>query len=168
MDEVCCIIDFDGFQVADQFLVREFGYIDINSSTGNSIRFDLRPYEKDITPTEWRRIAYVTKQITGLPFHPKENEETAPLRLLKCKVIAVHNLYRTGDKTVVAYKGGNVEKDLLQRLSIPYLNLEDYGCPKFDILKNQQTYENCGYHIKAKHCSQAEVTAFRNWMLENI
>ncbi|GBN91246.1 hypothetical protein AVEN_243958-1 [Araneus ventricosus] len=168
MDQVCCVIDFDGFRVSGQFLVREFGYIGINSSTGSSVRFDLRPYEEDISRSEWKTIDYVTKHITGLPFHPMENEETAPLRLLKCKVIAVHDLYRTDDKNVVAYKGGNVEKDLLQQLNIPYLNLEDYGCPKFDILKNQQTYENCGYHIRDKHCPLAEVTAFRNWMLENI
>ena len=33
-------------------------------------------------------------------------------------------------QTVVAYKGGHVEKDLLNKLNIPCLNLETWGCPK--------------------------------------
>ena len=35
---------------------------------------------------------------------------------------------------VVAYKGGTLEKKLLIQLQIPYVNLEDFGCPKFEYL----------------------------------
>ena len=33
---------------------------------------------------------------------------------------------------MVAYKGGHVEKDLLNKLNIPYLDLETWGCPKYE------------------------------------
>ena len=42
-----------------------------------------------------------------------------------------------GKRTVVGYKGGHVEKDLLQKLNIPSLNLETLGCPKYDDLRSQ-------------------------------
>ncbi|KAG8172488.1 hypothetical protein JTE90_009834 [Oedothorax gibbosus] len=70
----------------------------------------------------------------------------------------------------MAFKGGNIEKNVLWRLNIPYLDLEEYGCPKFDELKKSLTsFKTCGFHIdETLHCPQAEVTAFRAWMLENI
>ena len=36
---------------------------------------------------------------------------------------------------MVAYKAGHVEKDLLNKLNIPYLDLETWGYPKYEQLK---------------------------------
>ena len=33
---------------------------------------------------------------------------------------------------MVAYKGGHVEKDRLNKLNIPCLDLETWGCPKYE------------------------------------
>ena len=46
-----------------------------------------------------------------------------------------------GKRTVVAFKGGHVEKDLLNKLNIPCLDLETWGCPKYEQLK--QTICDC-------------------------
>ena len=42
--------------------------------------------------------------------------------------------FQRPDKTVVAYKGGHYEKELLQRWGIPHFNLEQARCPKFDTM----------------------------------
>ena len=41
-----------------------------------------------------------------------------------------------GERTMVGYKGGHVEKDLLVKLNIPCLDLETLGCPKYDKLRH--------------------------------
>lgn len=170
MNRVCCIIDMEGFQlVGRRFLVRELGFIGVNSHSSDSISFDLSPYEKLLNNLDRKTMDYVAKNISGLPFHPSVGEETVPLTLLASKVAAIHNLYRNQKRSHLAFKGGNIERNFLRRLKIPYLDLEEYGCPKFDVLKENQTLNTCGYHTdETLHCPQAEVTAFRTWMLENI
>jgi hypothetical protein len=39
--------------------------------------------------------------------------------------------------STIAYKGGHYEKDLLNSLSIPAVNLESFGCPKAEKLLDQ-------------------------------
>ena len=41
-----------------------------------------------------------------------------------------------GERTVIGYHGGHVEKDLLMKLNIHCLNLETLGCPKYDKLRH--------------------------------
>lgn len=40
----------------------------------------------------------------------------------------------TGERTVVAYKGGHVGKDL-KKMNIPCLDLQTWGCRKYEQLK---------------------------------
>lgn len=161
MNRVCCIIDMEGFQlVGRRFLVRELGFIGVNSHSADSIAFDLSPYEKLLNNHDRKTMDYVTKNISGLPFHPSVGEETVPLTLLSSKVTAIHHLYRNQNKDLLAFKGGNIERNFLRRLNIPYLDLQDYGCPKFDELKKDRIFKTCGYHTdETLHCPQAEVTA---------
>lgn len=106
MEKICCIIDFDGFHVGGEFLVREFGYIGTDqNSNANSIKFDLRPYKKDLQPSDWKTVRFVTKHITGLPLTPVDDENAVPLNCLDSKVTAVYQLFKTPKRNAVAYKG---------------------------------------------------------------
>ena len=49
----------------------------------------------------------------------------------------LHDVYGIVKRTMVGYKGGHVEKDVLKQLNIPSLNLETVGCSKYDVLKYQ-------------------------------
>ena len=66
---------------------------------------------------------------------------------------------------VVGYKGGTLEKKLLIQLQIPYVNLEDFGCPKFEYLPEYYfSPVHCGCHLNSRfHCSMAECHAFMRW-----
>ena len=70
--------------------------------------------------------------------------------LLKSLVKKLYQKYKTNTRTVVGYKGGHVEKELLQTLNIPSLNLETLGCAKYDVLRTQFLSESllpsCGFH----------------------
>ena len=60
-------------------------------------------------------------------------------RMLKNGTLSktLHKIYDSCKKEgchIVAYKRGHVERDLL---NIPCLNLETFGCSKYDALKNE-------------------------------
>ena len=65
---------------------------------------------------------------------------------------------------MVAYKGGHLERDLLKELNIPAVNLEDLGCPKFELLTGQQGIDpipDCGHHKRSeRHCAIVECQTF--------
>ena len=73
------------------------------------------------------------------------------------------------ERTVVEYKGGHVEKDLLTKLNIPCLNLETLGCPKYDklrrIIPRNTLLSSCGFHAddNVHHCPVTECHAFWCW-----
>ena len=50
----------------------------------------------------------------------------------------------TEDWPEVAYKGGCYEKKLLQAIGIPHLNLETFGCPKFNDMPQLAQIGSCG------------------------
>lgn len=71
------------------------------------------------------------------------------------------------ENPVIGYKGGCVEKKLLDRLQIESINIETLGCPTIKNLPIQK--ENCGHHNDLKlHCPQQEVRAFFNYINNHI
>ena len=74
---------------------------------------------------------------------------------------------RSGD-SMLAYKGGHFEKDLLERLGVPSLNLERWGCPKASELMTSMIWlETCGSHLVKDafmHCPKVEVEAYGQWL----
>ena len=67
----------------------------------------------------------------------------------------LYNQYKTRERSVVAYKGGHVEKDLLDKLDIRNL-----GLPKYERLKQTivEPFSNCGFHFNDNiyHCPMTE------------
>ena len=65
---------------------------------------------------------------------------------------------------MVAYKGGHVEKDLLDKLDIPNINLETSGCPKYKQLKQTivEPLSSCGFHLNDSiyHCPMTECQTY--------
>ena len=74
------------------------------------------------------------------------------------------------DRNLVAYKGRKVEREILDELEIPNINLEDFGCPRYDELPTTMV-RDCGYHIqmnKSIHCSMKECVAFAIWIEQQL
>ena len=62
----------------------------------------------------------------------------------------------------MAYKGGTLEKTLLEQLRIPSVNLETFGCPKYEYCN--APHFDCGCHSNSRfHCSMGECYAFMTW-----
>jgi hypothetical protein len=69
--------------------------------------------------------------------------------------------------------GGHYERDLLNRLNIPGVNLEACGCPRAEVLFDQLGWlETCGKHLTTveayRHCPKLETEAFGYWLNQNV
>lgn len=187
INRICCIIDLDGFNfrafenntMKNEFLIRELGFVRIDPEFGpllpQSYRFDLTSYDFSKCKDSWNTIHYQTRHVTGLRLKPQSGEF---VHRYEDRFNIMRNIYKFCQQPaldIVAYKSGIFEKDFLDEMGIPSLDLSHYGCPKYeDLVRRKMIFSNlfdCGYHtgisntVKLLHCPMAEVTAFRDWLL---
>lgn len=192
LNRVCCIIDVDGFDIknydeyghfANEFLVRELGCIRIHPShnlMSTSYRFDLRKKVNLARCPEnvKQTLDFQSRNIIGLSVFPRPAErDIRSYDSLKKVLQDIYEFCRRADADVVAYKGGDKERKLLESLNIVCLDLQSFGCPSYkELVDSEQVYsklEDCGYHTEIRgkslvHCPKAEVTAYRDWFMKNF
>ena len=167
LDKICLIIDMEGFLIP-KFYCRELGAA--NYLGGYDSHFYEIPMKyTDLLPTQLKQVMYVLRRIHGLPFTPSFFENAKPQDQLKVDMLNMYHFYKTPERSVVAYKGGHIEWDLLKYLDIPSVNLEVYGCPKvIDLLHLGLGYEawDCGHHqlTNGVHCSVLECQILMEWL----
>lgn len=83
-----------------------------------------------------RTVRYLTHNIHGLLYTNKRRRQWNSAQPLSALTVFVESLKNKCDASEhIAYKGGIVEKNLLLSLGFTRnLNLEHYGCPKFENL----------------------------------
>jgi len=170
MERICCVIDFEGFYLSSkrEFVIREIGYIGMDWDSAVSLRFDLTEFVNELSAKDWQTISYVKRHVSGLTFRPLKSEFVFSYSDLNKRILRIYDMLKTQEKYIVAYKGGNVERQKLFDLNIPSVNLEMFGCPKFNVLSDGSD-PTCGFHIASDvHCPRAEVLCFRNWMQSNM
>ena len=168
-DNLCLILDLEGFFTHGKFFhARELGYYTWNQEHGRHAFFIPIPY-KALNNKDRNTFHYVCNKIHGLSYQPTQDEHAYHPMLLKSLVKKLYQKYKTNTRTVVGYKGGHVQKDLLQTLNIPSLNLETLGCPKYDVLRTQFPSESLlpsrGFHKDdaLHHCPVTECHPFWKW-----
>ena len=70
----------------------------------------------------------------GLTFKDHPTEQAKPQECLQQDIFELYKTFKSLHQDLVGYKGGHVEKDVLNELNIPCINLEQWGCPKFETL----------------------------------
>lgn len=174
LSEVCLVVDFDGFYVDKKFYAREMGFSSLTKDYYGSFRFKLNHLYGSLTEKDWQCVKYTTNFIHGLSFRslPWENE-LFRVENLKDLLRNEYLYSKTAEKYRVAFKGGHLEKDVLEEMEIPHVNLEDFGCPKFERLEfSLKNFDDCGYHVKHKkgisvHCPMVEARAFAEWVKDH-
>ena len=69
---------------------------------------------------------------------------------------------------LIGYKGGHVERGFLKKLAIPSVDLEEFGCPKFEHLMASgfDPVEGCGFHVRPSHCAMVECEVLFSWLIK--
>jgi len=167
MEEITLIIDLEGFNLSSGFIVRELGWCTIQGEN-DSQHFYSRVRYRDLNFKDRRTVNFVYKHIHGLRFEASFKEAALPQRDLEAVIRA---LYCGG---LVAYKGGHLEKDLLDKMGLPSINLEELGCPKADSLwsSDYPPGKSCGHHktdlFKMIHCLKQETFLFFQWLQNQL
>ena len=107
-------------------------------------------------------LIYVSKYVHGLPYYPGQDYHVASELLVDVR--RLYQQFKTPQRTLVAHKGG-MEGEWLDTWQIPRLDLERWGCPKFDDLP-RLSVGSCGRHQRPLqlHCPQVECYHFVQWM----
>ena len=162
-DDVCLVIDMEGFHVGGRFQCRELGYC---SWLGDAGRLAFKPFKPfhHLTPEERRGVTYVKQRIHGLSYRPDPRGGEEVHSSTRTVIRRLYRDFSTEHRHRVAFKGGHLEKDVLLSLNLPYLDLETLGCPKFDVLRdsnedNEKLWEGCEWHAipSSHHCAMAEL-----------
>lgn len=163
MDQVTLILDIDGYRLkSGQFIVRELGWCTMKGENDSQHFYSPLRYH-DLSYKDRRTVNYIYRHVHGLRFEANYREAALPQRDVAGVIRA---LYKGG---LIAYKGGHIEKELLDKLGLPCVNLEDFGCPRADSLwsKHYPTGTSCGHHkidTKFIHCPKQETYLFFQWL----
>ena len=155
-----------------KFYARELGYANYLGGFGQHFH-DMPMKYTDLLPSQVKQVVYVTRRIHGLSLTPTHFENAKPQDQLPLDVTNLYKQYKTNQKTVVAYKGGHIEKDLMNKLDFPSVNLEEFCCPKVEELIQMgcgQEVWDCGHHMGTgiAHCSVAECRILQEWIIFKI
>lgn len=155
MHRVCGILDLNGFILHghDRRRPTEIGFAPVKTLT-RSCRVSIDLY-KVIPEFGWsakdqQTINFCFHRLHGLPDQLTYQE----LRLspfvdvseVGDQIPEWYNEYLYNVRDVVAYKGGSLERQLLEELQIPSVNLEECGCPKLEFITSDNYL--CPFHRK--------------------
>ncbi len=174
LERVVGIIDMDGFSVRKKFFCKELGIWRLGDVYASSYFFDTGLNWFELLEKDKRQCRYVMKNVHRLPFTVPKGVEARELSELP-EIVTEFYMRNKGVKknAVLAYKGGQLERNLLKELLIPCIDLERYGCPKAEVLFDDLGWlETCGNHIGGKwaynHCSKVETEAFGSWLVKQM
>ena len=168
--EVVFLMDMDGYRKNGKFLCKELGIKGLDCRKALSFHFYHGP-RSELTDREQQSARWIEQHVFDIPYDDWWFGclQTHSLSRVLAGVYDVDQEEGGWEiKGTVAYKGGNVEKNLLDDLKIPSLNLEELGCPKVEVLAEEApyVYEHCGHHKNLTiHCPKKEVLLFEWWFL---
>ena len=141
LENIIAILDMDGFVVNRHFYCQDLGVLRFGDLYAESYFFDIGLRWSDLTPKDQRSCECVQTYIHQLPFDVPDGIDALPLRLLEDIITDFYLDARRASTSVMAYKGrdfeSHFERDVLTRLGIPAIDLEQYGCPKAEKLMDR-------------------------------
>lgn len=154
---VCLVIDLEGFFIHEEykgvetsrFLVRELGWCSVG---GKGRRCGVKHFRPDVSyhtlHSRDKVTCWYSTNVHGFSFYCQEAVETGCYSQdrLPSLVKELYDTLKRDRDDRVAYKGGHMERDLLNNLSIPCVNLEAFGCPKAKDLP-KMLVSDCTAHV---------------------
>lgn len=143
------IIDIDGFYVNKHFYPKEICLLSVDND--DALRIDVRlPMSfNELTHKQRSQVCYVTKFVHGLYWtndidtsglkaermlYDAKNVPTIIRAALREYADRRRSFLEPDPQVLIAYKGGNLERNILVAAGIPCIDLEVYGCPRFETL----------------------------------
>ena len=105
--------------------------VKIGDAVAQSVFFDMGVKWAKLSAKDRRTCQKnVMRNIHKLPFGVPRGVSATDLSELETTVRSFYDKVKRDARSVLAYKGGHYERDLVASLAIPAVNLENFGCPK--------------------------------------
>lgn len=152
MNEVCFVIDVQGFGIREGFFPRELA---IRGSKGVIFyTFDL-PYKK-FNKTDKRTVKYCAKFIHGISWSQELLVNSLPVSTFKELVSHLYGKFSSNEKPLVGVRNGYMRRIL-----------EDLGIPVYDMQSLNIEIEDlacCTFHKFQKRCAINKVMNLYNYI----
>ena len=164
IDSVCLVVHLHGFYFDHYrgFKVQEMGYCAVESSENGSYRYQMVRDYKDLSQRKLKTAKFVINRVHGLTNNPREYDRWGRRLNVEQDLMDLYEQFRTDQRFRLGYKGRSNEKNLLENLGIPFVNLERLGCIAYGEIPKINQRVGCGMHVKGKEdaCSQLKCVRF--------
>lgn len=170
LSRICGVIDAEAFSAKGEFIIREVAIISLTTDNIYHKTFNLKNVinKSLLSKKDWSTCKYQSRFVHGLSIYPLYKEPCLDYNQLKYYISGIYSILKTKNRNVLAYKGGSIERDLLNELNIPSFNIELLGCPKYNPLQAKI----CKYHVKTDrqainkiHCPIYEIQFFKQFLI---
>ena len=163
------VIEIQGFFIRKKFYVRELGACGRNETKSHQ-KYKIPFRKKELDSDDQRIIFLHESQIHGLSFHCKKGENAHEQECLEQDVLDLYHSAKSETCDIVAYRGGQPEKELLTKLKIPNIDLSDFGCAKVECLAKigYRLLGGCEFHRVGLStcCAFARCRFLREWVTD--
>jgi len=118
--------------------VRELAYYTWNEEHGLHA-FTIPVSHQNLSDKDKRTVNFIAQKIHFLTYQPLEAKHFQHPQILRLLVNDIYAMYKKcgdGKRTVVGYNLRHAEKDQLNKLGIPSLDLETLAGPQYEILES--------------------------------
>lgn len=171
LNSVGCIISTEGFLLDSKFHLKELGVMFTYKNVWRKFRFSLGKF-KDLNPKLQLCANWTTRNIHGMKY-ANHRGELASIKLLEILKALKKECDKEASKPIIGYRGGYLEKQILDTCSIPHLDLQLLGCPKFNELFSGQRFgveckihDHCNPNV-VPHCPVVKCIYFKNWCMSH-
>lgn len=162
MDQVCAVVDTQGFWLHSVYLPAEI----CGSSPTSHVRLRVKPYKKfeKIQVKDQHTAMFLERNHHGLSF---DTDEGYYLHDAMERIRAWCLWQQTPSRKLIGVKS-DVASDLLTDMGIEVINLTRYGATWKNLYKDMVKMRPCNYHQdigKLIHCSNTITKALRLWLV---
>jgi len=153
------ILDFQGFKNGNEFVIKELAIISMDGQK-YELQLFLPPYNINELSKEVRRqVHWIEKHLHGL-YWSSGFKEYSQIKDIFKYIDIKGNVYVKGTekRTTIA--------NLLCDFDVKVINLEDFGCPKLSVLKQQSmlnAYKPCTFNHTIHNCAYINVHILLQW-----
>ena len=108
-NSACLLIDLEGFFVQKKFQVREMGYYSWDEHFDRHAFFQPAAL-KNLSHKDKKAVNFAKHNIHGHTYQPRYQERAYEHDEVDIVLLRLYSQFKTEKRTVVAYKGGHVEK----------------------------------------------------------
>ena len=163
--KICGILDAQGFMKDGLLIPRE---VALKTDTKNvCFLVNTKLCYDELNTRDRITNRYIEKIIIGIPLVIKKDDKA--VIDYELEIFKLYHSSKTKEKKLIGIKNHHLTV-ILNKLCIPWIDLEDFGCQSMDILERLYNESCCAFHHHIKRtcgdwkCAQKKVNILDKWL----